>query len=175
MKGRSGRVGQDIVEFFDHSSLTRVPSDNSLRGDGAIWTDIKAIPAALRGEYGLVTLDDVHTIEGLFINGMDHKGRLSRPASLDGGLAVSETSSNSPSRVDIRASSTGTFLTAVEQRMHYVSQESPRLELEATTSVIQESPYKKHHDQQNAHGQGSSMLHRTNAGTIFSQIYGTFS
>lgn len=173
MKGRSGRVGQDIVEFFDQSSLTRVPSDNSLRGDGAIWTDIKAIPAALRGEYSLVTFDDVHTLGGLVVNGMDHKGRLSRPASLDGGLAVSETSSNSPSRVDIRASSTGTFLTALEQRLHYVSQESPRLELEATTSAIQEYPHKKHHDQQNAHGQGSSILDRTNAGTIFSQIHGT--
>ena len=173
MKGRSGRVGQDIVEFFDQFSLTRVPSDNSLRGDGAIWTDIKAIPAALSGEYSLMTLDDFHTIQGLVVNGMDHKGRLSRPASLDGGLAVSETSSNSPSRVDIRASSTGTFLTAPEQRSHYIYQESPRLELEASTPVIQEYSHKKHDDQQNSQVEGSSILDRKNAGSITSHSHGT--
>lgn len=173
MRGKSGRVSQDIVEFFDQSLLTRVSSDNSLRGDGTIWTDHKAISAALRGEFSLVTLDNAHTVQGLAVNEMNHKGRLSRPASLDGGLADYETSSNSSSRADIRASSIGTFLTAPEQSAYHVSREIPRTELEATTSVIQEYPLKEYDEQQNANGQGSPILDRTNAGTITSQTEGT--
>lgn len=110
MSGKSGTVGQDIIAIFDRSPVARIPSNDSLRGDGSPWSKADAIEAAERGELSTNGHDVTAEVQGLFTPKKDPKARLSKPASLDGALASFDT----PSRLENRASSLMTPRTATD-------------------------------------------------------------
>ena len=97
-----------------------------------MWIDPNAIPGALKGQISTDDLEDIESVKQLVIKKRNTKATLSRPASLDGGLAFTEASSVAPSIPELRTPRTETFVTAREQTSRYPSQLLPPFELPAT-------------------------------------------
>lgn len=167
MSAKSGHVAKDLVELFNKSPLTRIKTNDSLRA-GATWSDFDGIPEALEGEYSNENLDTVENSTDIVMNKTNLKARLSKPASLDGALAFSEPSSTSPSIVDIRTSTTGTFLTAFERASHYPSPASPPFELPVPFEAPEQQFSKDLDNQPKAQSPNTTVLERPYAYTTSS-------
>lgn len=163
MSDRSAKATQDIIEFFDRSPLTKFPSDSSLRAHGARWSNVSV---ALSEGFSMHDLSDIREVQGLSLNKAISQARLSRPASLDGGFAYTETSSATDSMVDVCLSTAGTYKTAPEHASYPKSQLPLPFELPVTTAVNQRHFDYSIGDQIEAQAQNSVHLKRSNTDTI---------
>ena len=98
MTGTDRTVDQDLIDLFDRSPIATLPSDNSLGADNALWTAVDACAAVLDAKYNTDNFDDTAEVKGLFTDKTKDHARLSKPASLDEGLAMFDTPSNMQSR-----------------------------------------------------------------------------
>ena len=165
MSDRSAKATQDIIEFFDRSELTKIPSDSSLRVHGARWSNISIAPT---GDFSMDDLSGIQEVQGLSLNKATLQARLSRPASLDGAFAYTETPSAADSVVDVCLSTAGTYITAPEHTPRPKSQMPVPFELPPTPTATQ-----KHFDcyldyQTETPVQNSVQLERSNTDTTTS-------
>ena len=163
MSERSAKATQDILEFFDRSPLTRVPSDSSLRAHGARWSNVSL---ALSGDLSMHDLSDIGEVQGLSLDKTISQGRLSRPASLDGGFACTETPSAADSMVDVCLSIAGTYKTAPEHTSYPKSQMPVPFEIPTSTAVPQNYFDCNIDDQSGAQAQSSVYLEGSITDTI---------
>ena len=165
MSDRSAKATQDIIEYFDRSPLTKVPSDCSLRVHGARWSNVSL---ALSGDSSMHDLSDIREVQGLSLNKTVSQARLSRPASLDGGFAYTETPSATDSMVDVHLSTAGTYITAPDHTSYPKSQMPLPFELPATTAATQKDFDCNPNDQTEAQAQNSVQLECSITDTITS-------
>ena len=163
MSDRTAKATQDIIKFFDRSPLTKVPSDSSLRAPGARSSDVSV---ALSEDFSMHDLSDIREVQGLSLNRTNSQARLSRPASLDGAFAYTETPSATDSMVDVCLSTAGTYITVPEHASHPKPRMPLSFELPATTAATQKRFDYNLDDQTKAQAQNLVHLERSNTDTI---------
>ena len=165
MSEKSAKATQDILEFFDRSPLTKVPSDSSLRAHGARCSNVSL---TLSGDLSTHDLSDIREVKGLSLSKTISHGRLSRPASLDGGFACTETPSAAGSMADVCLSTAGTYKTAPEHTSRSKSEIPVPFEIPASTAVTQEYVDCNTDDQSEAQAPNSVYLEGSTTDTITS-------
>ena len=111
---------------------------------------------------------DIPEVQGLSLNKTVSHARLSRPASLDGGFAYTETPSATDSMVEVCLSTAGTYITAPDPTSYPKSQMPLPFELPATTAATQEHFGCNLNDETEAQAQNLVQLERSNTDIITS-------
>ncbi|KAL8795684.1 MAG: hypothetical protein Q9195_001922 [Heterodermia aff. obscurata] len=113
-------------------------------------------------------LGDIQEVQGLSLNETIAQARLSRPASLDGGFAYTETHSTTNSMDDVCFSSAGTYITAAEQTSLPKSQMPLPFNVPTTIAAVPNHFDSNLDGQTEAQAQNSVQLEHSNANTITS-------